>query len=331
MERPVARSWFFLLPLVFAVKAEFLPNCASDEDYGWPRFHSLQELQASKWAAYFRFVYGDLPTQYPVCTYDFWQLDQTAYTAAGLDKAPGHKVPVTSPEDLKEGDLIGPAAWSAQSHFANSRSRKPFPNVIPQLGIYHATWKPVPNNTWVEVAHAAVPTELMGSWQWRQRGSGIWFNAGRTLVFPTPKSATLIHHAAIKFLTENCSKSISKNWPEKESDIFGLCAREKGYDSIQFEPTTGVSPIGTFGLVGFTELVIVNLDGQYACGTEDANKTTLRGGWMASQQCTCRNEPTPEHCGLEDCPKTMPFGCFPAMCETPPCAMASCQQTSCVM
>jgi hypothetical protein len=79
--------------------------------------------------------------------------------------------------------------------------------------IYHSTWKPVPNDTWVEVAHSAVPTELVGSWQWRLQGSGIWYNVGRTLVFPTPKSVVLTHRAAITFLEKNCSKKISPNWP----------------------------------------------------------------------------------------------------------------------
>ena len=49
--------------------ANFEPRCAS-EDYGWPRFNSIEELRASKWAAYYTSVYGALPTAYPICVYD---------------------------------------------------------------------------------------------------------------------------------------------------------------------------------------------------------------------------------------------------------------------
>ena len=64
----------------------------------------------------------------------------------------------------------------------------------------------------------------------------------------------------------------------QESDIFGLCAREKGIDSIQFEPTQGHTPIGTFGLPGLTEIVLVNIDGDKTCGVEDPRNTPLRCG-----------------------------------------------------
>ena len=62
-----------------------------------------------------------------------------------------------------------------------------------------------------------------------------------------------------------------------------LLPNVQGYDSIQFLPYTGMKPIGSFpGAVGLIEMVMVNLDGQYTCGTQNATATPLRTGWRAS-------------------------------------------------
>ena len=52
---------------------------------------------------------------------------------------------------------------------------------------------------------------------------------------------------AISFLRAGCTCAIDARWPHVESDIFGCCAKEKGYDSVQFAPQAGQSPLGTFG------------------------------------------------------------------------------------
>lgn len=224
-------------------------------------------------------VYGELPNTYPVCTYDFRVLDKYAY-----DKASISGKTLVPAAEVEEGDLY-------------------------ELGgsylIYHGTWEPLPDNSWVEVAHAALPTELQSYWVWRSRGSGIWYNIGKTKVFPTPANPAATHQEAIAWLTANCSKKPAAQWPQMESDIFGFCAREKGIDSIQFEPQEGQKPIGTFGLTGFFEIVMINIDGQYNCGVPDASKTPLHQGWMASQRCNCVNYPFADSCGL------MPRGPFP--------------------
>lgn len=121
---------------------------------------------------------------------------------------------------------------------------------------------------------------------------------GNTLVFPTPADPTKIHTDAIAFLRANCSVKISWEWPQIESDIFGKCAREKGYDSIQLEPQAGQSPMGTFCLTGVTEMVMVNIDGDKTCGVANPAETPLRQGWNADQQCECVNEPVTDSCGL---------------------------------
>ena len=265
------------------------PNCASSEDYGWPRFTSRAALEANQnWTSYFRAVYGALPETFPVCTYDFVHLDGMAWHTSGLVST---RQPVL-PKDVKEGDLFYGYG----------------------LQIYHSKWTPVPNQSWVEVAHSVLPTELMGAFVWRLRGSGIWLNVGRTLVFPTPRDPNQVHQAAIRFLSTNCSRKMSFKWPQMESDIFGFCAREQGYDSIQFEPQEEQVPMGSFGQTGLTEMVMVNIDGDKTCGVANESETPLRSGWQASASCECINKPIPPDCAIAPmCP--IDSGCTPPLCR----------------
>merc|ERR1711879_981205 len=105
---------------------------------------------------------------------------------------------------------------------------------IERLQIYHEVYTPLPANTWAEIEHTSFGSELKGFWGGRFRGTGIWANTGNTIVFPNHNDPALNHAEAISFLTDGCSVPITSHWPRLESDIFGLCAREKGYDSIQF-------------------------------------------------------------------------------------------------
>jgi len=271
----------------------YLPNCASSNQYGWPRFESKADLETdAKWTAYFKAVYGEIPEQYPVCIFDFWSINKEAYNAVGLA---GSHTFQSNPKDVQVGDL--------------------FNGISGQYMIYHSQWTPVPNNTWVEVQHAVFPTELVGAWVWSVRGAGIFVNTGRTLVFPTPSDPSQTHAAAIAFLRKGCTVEISNKWPQMESDIFGGCAREKGYDSIQFEPQEGQDPIGTFGLTGLTEMVLVNLDGNKGCGVATPSKTLLRAGWDASHQCNCTNKPIADSCGLMAKPPKPIIFEQPRLCE----------------
>jgi hypothetical protein len=292
----------------------FQPQCQSKEDYGWPRFQNQTELKVSPWSSYFMSVYGELPTKYPVCIYDFHVLDREAFIKAKITRK------VVNATEVKNGDL-----------YDNGGSYM----------IYHDTWEPLQDNCWVEIQHMALPTELQSYWVWKMPGSGVWYNIGKTKVFPTPANPAETHKEAIAWLTANCSKKPSAQWPRQESDIFGFCAREKGIDSLQFRPQDGQKPIGTFGQTGMFEIAMVNIDGQYNCGVPDASKTPLRQGWMASRQCDCINYPYDDSCGLM--PRA-PFpisiwGSDPPLCKKqqgPPfwnrwkkCNPATCRRTKC--
>lgn len=283
----------------------FETDCGGSSDYGWPRFDSPAELRADRaWSAYFTAVYGELPSAgaYPVCTFDFRVINATAFRAAGLaDMRPV----VNASAALREGDLYHAA-------------------VPGRLGVYHADWAPLPNNSWTEIGHSVYPTELDGFWAWRTRGSGIWANVGRTLVFPTPADPSQIHAAAIAHISAGCSRQPSASWPRMESDIFGFCAREKGIDSVQFEPQEGQVPMGTFGLAGNTEIVFTRLDGDHNCGTAQPGATLLRSGWRASATCACANLPIDPLCGL----MAFPPASIPAAQQEPKLCAAQAKNAS---
>jgi len=304
-----------LAALASTASAQYEPQCQSTRDYGWPRFNTREELIASPaWAKYFYAVYRGLPETYPLCVYDFSVLDAGAYYGVGLN---GTR-PIVAKSAVQEGDLFVLGVGNG-------------------LGIYHSGYSPAPHGTWVEVAHSVYPTELKGAWVWRLRGTGLWMNVGRTLVFPTPADMSKTHADAIAFLRANCSASVSPKWPQMESDIFGTCAREKGYDSIQFEPQQGQVPTGTFNVTGVTEMVLVNVDGDKMCGVEDPTATPLRSGWRASLRCGCKNEPIAPSCGLMGKPPPPMIREQPPLCKdreglkglTAYCNPGTCKPWSC--
>jgi len=297
------------------------PDCKSDDDKGWPRFNSVYELRASRWSTYFLEIYGGLPVKYPVCVHDFWWLDDKALERANITGL----TPVDWQGNLSEGDLMDTRMVDYSGHPGG-------------FGIYHEVYKPAGNHMWIEIMHTTFPTETETMWCWRTRGSGVWFNTGNTMTFPTQRGYTKLHREAQQYLRDGCTAKISLFLPQYEADIFGPCAREKGLDSIQFAAVANVKPLqGPFGLPGITELVITGNKGRYNCGSEHASETTLRSGWKASEKCDCENLPVDPTCGIAlhgNFPWIPPFA-SPIYCELQrytfwkACDAKTCSRSSC--
>lgn len=274
--------------LVAATVALLEPSCQSDSDHGWPRFESVDQLSQSKWGIYIQEVYGALPTEYPVCIFDFSMLYPEALSKAGID------VNITTKTSgFVDGDLISDkamhAGWSLGHYW---------------LTLYHSKWQPLASNTWFEIQHIAVPWEADGFWAFRARGTGVWANSGNTIVLPDGDFLNhTLHVEASKFLARH-QQCHGINITDRDA-IFGRCAREIGYDSIQFSPDT-TKPWGTFGNIAKTELVIPSLAGQFSCGTSQGRYSPLRSGWAASNKCACENAPISKRCDsdLAHCPLT---------------------------
>jgi len=263
-------------------------QCQEPSDYGWPRFETYDDLTASPWAQYFLQQYGGLPSKYPFCVYDLWYINGylPAYASLGLKPDPkkashGNKLNHTFHKgDYENGDFY-------ETDFG--------------LMIYHDDQAVVKNNTWIEIEHALFPYESKAMWFTRARGSGIWYNVGRTISFISDDGHTAAydyfekHGCYIPMPTYppnlNCSDPAQIDTCLKiaagPENAMAECAGKMGYESVQFASAPG--PIkNTFGHVGWIELFSTSLVGHYACGTpEGGTSAGFRYGWGAKDPCKC--------------------------------------------
>jgi len=275
-------------------------QCSSSNDHGWPRFENRSQLEASPWSSYLQQKYGQLPFEYPFCTFDLWYIDpyMPAYKALGLKPDPTKASTVNRINhtfhagDYNDGDFF-------QTSFG--------------MWIYHGEVTnrgTVANNTWIEVQHALFPTENSAMWFTRSRGSGIWYNVGRTITFVSDGG----HNAAYNYFADrgceypppphipdpsklNCSDPKQVQYcleiAAAKENAMARCAAKAGFESVQFKSEPGPI-IETFGRVGWLELLSTSLNGSYACGTPEGGTTAgFRFGWNASAPCKCQETHVP--------------------------------------
>lgn len=264
-------------------------QCQRESDFGWPRFENKEMLLASPWAEYLHEIYGGLPIQYPFCTFDLWYLNGYAFSYPSLNLNPdpskasiGNKLNHTFHKgDYNDGDFY-------QTDFG--------------MWIYHSDAAVVTSNTWIEIQHALFTTETEAMWFTRSRGSGIWYNVGKTISFVSDDG----HLAAYEYFEKrgckyppppdlpvdlNCSDpkqvEMCLELAAARENQLAVCAAAEGYESIQFASAPGPI-INTFGHVGWLELLSTSLRGNYSCGTpEGGTSAGFRYGWEASKPCDC--------------------------------------------
>lgn len=302
-------------PVIRAANAGFESSCESDADFGFPRFHSLDDLKASKpWANHFMNVYGELPSLgYPICMFDFWYFDNTTDLASlGLKpiankaggKPHGRQLPTWITNILGQY-YPGLAYRYDKGEYVNGDLYVSLINggytVYRDWYLYHQ----LPSNKWVEVLHDAGPLfkrEIEGMWFTRARGSGIWFNVGETIAFDS-------HIDAFKHLFNgigDCKQPpplTNTTDPMAQGAVMEnaacKCARSKGYDSIQFRPNP-YPVLNTFGSAGWVELVSTRLAGKFACGTAAGGVSSIfRSGWKASRACSCDPSQRVTNCRID--------------------------------
>jgi len=148
--------------------------------------------------------------------------------------------------------------------------------------------------TWLEVIHEKDPfgDEHFGAWMMYAKGSGVWFNTGKTKAFAEHQDA--YNYFTLPAGTQHPNEDMSK------------AAAAAGYDSVQFvrhkDHVNYPCDTGNTGNPGFpylaVEIVGVKLKGTGACAK---TKGQLRSGWKASQPCTCQGHKTYLNC------KEMPY------------------------
>ena len=271
---------------------------------GWPAFHNSSHLAAhSAWSEYIRSIYGSLPTHaaaYPLCTGELWLMytrELDASSSAALD------IPQQvsgCPRD--DGSVEG------QRYEKHSKLSPP--------GVTW-TWHPSPNgftaltaDTWVEVLHkGGIPDEHVGAWFLTARGTGIWFNLGRTMAFDDHEDAW--RHFGVGHLPR-----------DHRNEAMCANATRAGLDSIQFIRhtcemmyrdclNTSLPNLTYFNL----EVVAPRLQGIHACASADGSSELLRTGWPGAGaeagegavggDCTCDNNAS-HHLHCAEVPASVP-------------------------
>ena len=234
---------------------------------GWPQFSDAAAVTASPWAKYFDTVYGGVPQDgYPMCMGDFWMFYNSELRSAGVSDAP--KSVGECPDPKHEGE------------------RYDVNNNLSPAGVSW-NWHPPPrkafsDNTWVEVIHTQVTSdEKNGAWFYYAKGSGMWFNLGKTISFPDHAEAYAHFHV----------HNVAANGGPVNEHMC-VAAAKAGYDSIQFVSHPYSSKCSKKkGLSSMNyELVSTKLVGAYTCTSKSGNDPTIAVGWNgANGPCECDN------------------------------------------
>lgn len=232
------------------------------ESRGMPCFPTKQSLVSdARWKKYFKKVYGELPSTYPICVSQL-SLFYSSFAKSLNLSLPASQYDICDREDRRR-------SWSMSV----------LPSWTQYILHYDVPRPPLPHNTWVEVSHHSRSWkngfERQGMWFSAAGGSGVWFNTGRTIAFRQ-------HHDAFHFFQSHWETDLAVN------------ARSAGYDTIQFTlgdslshkccKKLGLQP-NCFGL----ELMSTRLTGNYACGGKGAS-SALRSGWNAQRSCVCTED-----------------------------------------
>ena len=243
----------------------------------WPIFPNATALVANaSWRAYFLALYGEVPQSgYPISIADFQLLYSTPLTKAGIVLPSAPACPLTG----RAGELYttGTTYWRSDDVLLFQPWRK---------------YAALINETWVEVCHqggSAASDEGHGAWFYLCKGSGVWFNLGRTAAFSAaaPAYAQQLHELAyIHFLGPDPSA-----W---SNERMAIKAAELGYTSIQFvgvvDPGACERPGNASAVQPLqTEIVGVRLNGTKVCPEPWTGRSgrAIRAGWQASRACDC--------------------------------------------
>lgn len=243
------------------------PHCGSGGAGNWPSFQDHNSLASSKWAAYFKKVYGGIPTTgYPICIANFDFIYEPIATAAGVVSKAKRECPQKNSGDYYK--QMGPAHLEASWN----------------SWIYNPThYVGMPKNHWIEITHRkqGAGLEGHGSWMYYAPGTAIWFNLGNTQAYNdhVPAMVAIIGSSKGCSPTSDCTGHLNE---------LMQAAAKKGIQSLQFlhrhhylapPCTRAIEVVGTFG-----------------SGTSTCGKGWLRAGWEASQPCNCDDKESDATC-----------------------------------
>tara|TARA_B110001452_G_scaffold209151_1_gene179441 strand:- start:294 stop:1148 length:855 start_codon:yes stop_codon:yes gene_type:complete len=255
-------------------------------------FRSLRHLRASGWFAYLNRVYGAETLQFP-----FALSHVEFFYTSGASRLPRH---FYNPEDSRHAQQVEMTpAQGDVFRLAEGPPNTLFVYLHPTLGPYvHVAGKGrrtppfayshgFPSYSKVEVVHTGRTerSARCGYWMYLARGSGMYLDLGRTMVFPEQWDA-LLHYTDCE-TAGNCSAYVEPRttivdgqpWTHRpfRPEIYSR-ALAQGVDTLQFTHRSE-------GVYRF-EIVDLRLPGGLvtdACGFRPA----LSSGWQGTAPCAC--------------------------------------------
>ena len=263
--------------------AEHSHKCEKD-DTGWCHFKKASDFDRP-WCMYFCEVYGEVPDKFPLSISD--SLSMIYDTVAD-------QYDVTRPD--KVGTCPRKGAKRGEHYKTNNHYQPEDTSWI---------WKPPPYDAekekkWVEVIHQKDPfgDEKHGCWMLKARGSGIWFNMGKTIAFAE-------HGDAYSHFGVSAGGDMNVK--------LAKAAAAKGFDSIQFTAHHDHTnyPCDTDAGVPYMniEIVGVQLSGASACCAPGLPSPFQTHSFMsghppkAARPCVC--DTSQEHLNCKYVPSTL--------------------------
>lgn len=248
----------------------------------FPVFKNKSELEKSEWSKYFIYIYGEIPdNNYPIDLNTFWIL----YT----DILKKYNIKLTD-KCIQDNNCLEICPTNDGDLYTNMSYIDDMDNTI---WIYHIPpYKAFKDNSVVEVIHTSggypmqKTIESTASWMYYAKGSGIYFDIGKTISF-VDHSESVKHFLDIEFncpLREECAYYFK--------DVFTK-AKNEGYDSIQYLKHYDMR-CGDTGI----EIVDLNGDGAFPCGNK--TKLNITSGWLGKNNCICDNHKQSINCKVNN-------------------------------
>lgn len=239
---------------------------------------------SSGWTRYFNEIYHEsLPdAAFPLDVEDFWCLSQNRLEAAGIQiPASRGKCPSAT---AAEGDRYDKN---------NAFSSKDWTWIWHPL--ISGPYSGFDDNVWVEVDHAAYPDEQPGMWLVYSKGSGVWFNIGKSKIFGT-------HEEGYQYFGVDSHFPVYGPRIIKDNKALAEKAASQGFQSIQFikrEDGTNYPCAEKAGVPWMNiEIVAVHDIGEYPCGSLNGTSQSFRTGWQGSKACICDTSKQTLNCAL---------------------------------
>ena len=150
----------------------------------WPIFKNYDQLHKSSWSNYFILLYGSIPSDnnnYPIDLSTFWIF----YTDL-LDQSNIKLDAVCDISDTNCANLCSKLCPSKDGSIYTDMSR--CCDIDKTVWIYHkGPYQRLPDNTKVEVTHCIKgfklqqDMETVGSWMYYAKGSGVYFDIGKSI------------------------------------------------------------------------------------------------------------------------------------------------------